>query len=157
MPLTKQEAANLLGVTIRSIEGYVKKGRLSVAYTKGERGNIAVFDEQELEKLKAERDQVTFVERPATDQPHAGSLALMRPDAGRALAALVEAIQSAPARPSANVSEKLMLTLADASALTSLSVNHLREALHAGRLKGKIIGRGYKIKRTDLDTYIKKL
>jgi excisionase family DNA binding protein len=44
-----------------------------------------------------------------------------------------------------------------AAALTSLSMNHLREAIHAGKLKGKIIGKGYKIKRSNLDAYVKKL
>jgi len=50
-----------------------------------------------------------------------------------------------------------MLTLADAAALSSLSENHLREAIKAKKLKGRIIGKGYKIKRVDLDAYIKKL
>ncbi len=47
--------------------------------------------------------------------------------------------------------------LYDAATLTSLSAGHLRAAIHTGKLKGKIIGRGYKIKRDDLNTYIHKL
>ena len=50
-----------------------------------------------------------------------------------------------------------MLTLADCAALSSLSEHHLSEAVKAGRLKGKIIGRGYKVKRVDLNAYVKRL
>ncbi len=55
------------------------------------------------------------------------------------------------------VADKLMLTLADAAALTSLSKDHLSAAIHAGKLKAKKIGRGWKVKRDDLDGYVKKL
>jgi excisionase family DNA binding protein len=66
--------------------------------------------------------------------------------------------QSATSEPSAvPVADKVMLTLQDAAALSSLSRNHLSEAIHAGKLKAKIIGRGWRVKRDDLDSYVKKL
>ncbi len=33
----------------------------------------------------------------------------------------------------------------------------LRDAIHSGTLKAKIIGRGYKVKRQDLDEFINNL
>jgi excisionase family DNA binding protein len=47
--------------------------------------------------------------------------------------------------------------LAEAQALTGLSRNVLRTAIDAGELKAKQIGRGWKIKKTDLESYIEKL
>jgi excisionase family DNA binding protein len=52
---------------------------------------------------------------------------------------------------------KLLLDLKDCRLLTGLSDATLRAAIREGRLAGKIIGRGYKIKRADLDRYIKDL
>jgi excisionase family DNA binding protein len=48
-------------------------------------------------------------------------------------------------------------TKPDARALTGLSNDYLRASIHSGKLKAKIIGRGYKVKRDDLNSYIKKL
>ena len=52
--------------------------------------------------------------------------------------------------------QEIVLTLTDAAALTSLSESRLREAVKAKRLQGRIIGRGYKIKREDLDADVRK-
>ena len=57
----------------------------------------------------------------------------------------------------AEVAHKIMLTLPEAAVLTSLSRNHLREAISKGKLKARIIGRGWRVKRSDLDAYVKKL
>jgi excisionase family DNA binding protein len=50
-----------------------------------------------------------------------------------------------------------MLTLQEAAALSNLSRAHLRQAIRCGKLKAKIIGRGWRIKRADLDTYVRAL
>ena len=55
------------------------------------------------------------------------------------------------------VADKLTLSLVEASQLSGLSRGHLREAIEAKKLKARIIGRGWKVKRDDLDLYVKKL
>jgi len=55
------------------------------------------------------------------------------------------------------LTDKLTLTLTEASLLSGLSRGHLREAIEAKKLKARIIGRGWKIKRDDLDLYVRKL
>jgi excisionase family DNA binding protein len=50
-----------------------------------------------------------------------------------------------------------LLTLAEARELTGLARGVLREAIDQGKLKAKIIGRAWRVKRADLDTYIHKL
>jgi excisionase family DNA binding protein len=52
---------------------------------------------------------------------------------------------------------KLLLNINDCRLLTGLSDASLRDAIRSGNLKGQKIGRGYKIKRDDLDQYINKL
>jgi excisionase family DNA binding protein len=41
-----------------------------------------------------------------------------------------------------------------AAQLSGLSHNHLREAIREGKLKGRIIGRGFKVKRSALDAQV---
>ncbi len=52
---------------------------------------------------------------------------------------------------------KLLLTLAEAQVLTGLSRSTLRAAIDDGDLKARQIGRGFKIKREELERWIKKL
>ncbi len=157
MPMTKKEAAAFLGVTIRSIEAYAAKGKLTPGKAKGTRGDITVYDEAELEKLKSERGQVTFLERPAPENPTTENLALIRPEQNAALAALIHAVQSSAEPSTVDAANKLLLKLDEASKLTGLSRAILRTAIDEKKLKSKIIGRAWRIKRSDLDAYIAKL
>lgn len=73
----------------------------------------------------------------------------------RQIAAL-EAIK--PSRdPQVPIADKLTLNLAGAAALAGLSRSYLVEAIHEGKLKAAKRGRGWNIKRADLDAFIKKL
>jgi excisionase family DNA binding protein len=162
--MNKKEVSEFLGVSTRLVEKYASDGRLGeVTYIRGKTGKQAEYNQEAVEKLK------TALESPDT------SLATTTPDARLFVAQLVEAMAS---REQANieairgllsgnteearsasirVSEKILLTLNDCRLLTGLSDNNLREAIKAKNLKAKIIGRGYKVKRSDLDEFIKKL
>jgi excisionase family DNA binding protein len=56
-----------------------------------------------------------------------------------------------------SIADKLLLTMAQAQALTGLSREFLKEAIASGELKAKLIGKPWRIKRGDLDNYIDKL
>jgi excisionase family DNA binding protein len=56
-----------------------------------------------------------------------------------------------------DIAHKLTLSLVEAARLSGLSRNHLRAAIEAGDLKAKIIGRGWKVKKKDLESYVTKL
>jgi excisionase family DNA binding protein len=150
--LTKQQAAERLGVSVRAIENYSTKGKLTPHYSAGKRGKVALFDESEINRLKDERGEIVYTPKNNT------ALATIPPPQLAALFNALKGIQPTPAPASvATVGEKILLDLKDCHALTGLSDGHLREAIHARKLKGKIIGRGWKVKRADLDFYVKRL
>lgn len=145
----------------------VQQGVLSSA------GADELFDEGELERLKKELDGLLPEQWPASkslvprraESPEvvaAERQALVPaapPEIGeRIVAALQALLQSRKNSDEAiSVAHKLMLTLSEASTLSNLSRTHLRQALKEGRLKGKIIGQGWRIKRADLDIYVRAL
>jgi hypothetical protein len=52
---------------------------------------------------------------------------------------------------------KLLLNLTDCRLLSGLSQATLKDAIKSEKLKAKIVGRGWKVKRQDLDEFIKNL
>lgn len=84
----------------------------------------------------------------------------MKTPGGRSLVASsvkAKATRDEPQSASLRISEKLLLNLTDCRLLTGLSNDFLRDAIKGRTLKAKIIGRGYKVKRQDLDDYVNSL
>jgi excisionase family DNA binding protein len=157
--LTKQAAADFLGVTIRSIEAYAAKGKLTPAKAKGQRGDITVYDEKEVEALKREREQIQYVPRPdtalATSSSTGQNAIVKRRDVAEFIALIESARTAAPSI--ADLAAKPLLKLDEAQMLTGLSRQTLREGIDNGKLKAKVVGRSWRIKRDDLNLFIKKL
>jgi excisionase family DNA binding protein len=162
--MNKKEAAVFLGVSIRLVEKYAAEGRLGkIIYVRGKTGKQAEYNQDAVEKLKA------ALESPDT------ALTTNSPDARLFVAQLVEAMASREQAhveairgllsgsseelrsASVRVSEKILLNLTDCRALTGLSQATLKEAIKSKKLKAKIVGRGWKVKRQDLDEFIKNL
>ena len=179
--MNKQEAAEFLGVSIRALERYVQQGRISVKYEKGKTRPTANFDAAELEMFKAElnlpsykpaiesRQTSSNIEprQIATDiQPepdklvhHSGDIA----DFGEItvvdkLASIIEGLLGrTETQPSVPIADKLLLTLPEAQVLTGLSREFLRDAIKQELLKAKIIGKSWRVKRSDLNEYVASL
>jgi hypothetical protein len=147
--MNKKQVAEFLSVSTRIVEKYASEGRLGeVIYVRGKTGKQAEYNREAVENLK------TILESPDT-----ALTATKSPDARLIVASLVEAIASREESRSASVrvSEKLLLNLNDCKLLTGLSEQNLRDAIKSDRLKAKIIGRGWKIKKQDLDDFVSNL
>lgn len=176
--MNKQSAADYLGVSVRALERYVQQGRISVKYEKGKTRPTANFDPTELEAFKAELDQPTI--KPAIEsrqittelQPDTGKLTHNSGEIARfdevsgfgeigvieKLSGIIEALLGkGDSQPLVPIADKLLLTLAEAQALTGLSREFLRDAITAGNLKAKVIGKSWRVKRTDLEEYVNQL
>lgn len=54
--MTKREVSKELGVSSRTVQRYVREGKLNVKYVKGKYGDEAVYSEKEVARLKQARD-----------------------------------------------------------------------------------------------------
>jgi excisionase family DNA binding protein len=179
--MNKQEAADFLGVSVRALERYVQQQRISVKYEKGKTRPTANFNPVELEAFKAELNQPNYkpaieprqtpssIEsrqiaidlEPETDKPvlYTGEVA----EFGEItvidkLASIIEGLLGkTDNQPTVLIADKLLLTLPEAQALTGLSREFLRDAINDGALKAKMIGRSWRVKRSDLDEYVASL
>jgi excisionase family DNA binding protein len=179
--MNKQEAAEFLSVSVRAVERYTQQGKLSVNYKPGRTRPVAEYREDELEVLREEINANLYHQRPAHEKVNPANpeqsvavvgiqpQSLERRADRQSIVALVSAIQDALAAnlaqgngiprtlSPADLAHKLTLSITEAAALSGLSANHLRDAIHEGKLKARIIGRGYKVKKEALADYVRKL
>jgi excisionase family DNA binding protein len=157
--MNKEDAAKQLGISVRSLQRLVQSEKISVTYKRGESGKQeAIFNLDEIENYKRGRDAETV--KPAVVTT--GDTALARSDATTNDTALarnvIETIFNTIGQKSGvSIADKPLLKLDEAAALTGLSRDTLRKAMQDKELVGKMIGRAYRIKRDDLDRYIKNL
>jgi excisionase family DNA binding protein len=153
--MNKTKAAEKLGISIRSLQRLVQNKQISVTYKRGLSGKQeAIFDADEIEKYKAIRDAET--PKPAT-VPTNDKMTLARNDANQFLQVLRQAITPDAKAAGVPIADKPLLKLDEAAALTGLARDTLRRAIGTKELSGKLIGRAFRIKRDDLDEYIKNL
>lgn len=158
--LTKEDAAKALNVSVRTLQRMVSKGEISVSYIRGKKGDEAVFDPQEIERVNGRKTQAQFILKgePMTAMTpvsqHDTALVPMRESALELFSQLLEQRNYNADVP---IADKFTLSLDEAAKLSGLSKNYLRDAIHAKKLKAKIIGRGWKINRDVLKAFATKV
>ncbi len=148
--MNKIEAAKELKISVRSLQRLAQSGVLKVIYKRGDSGKQeAVFDADDIAEYKIERDKPTdkLVPVPAMTKNE-----LARSNTLEFLDGFKNALTSQTSV--VPIADKILLTVKDARGLTGLSEKRIIEAIHAGNLKAKIIGKGWKIKRGDLDGFV---
>lgn len=167
--LTKKEAAEYLGVSTRTLERYVKSGKLSVRYEDSTNGEIALFDSDELDRF-ADDKQTPRIKPAANDSSLAtttsdtlsrnssgvvgGLIAPFQELTDRLIFALSDHEQRQEKITPDKLRGKLLLTLSEAQIMTGLSRELLMEAIKDGRLPSQIMGKAYRIKAKDLESFI---
>lgn len=163
--MNKQEAADYLGCSVRAVERYVQKGKISVIYEKGKTRSVAMFDKIELESFKEqlERSLIKPVVESRQMSPESQSeLAMHNESSGEVvgvdevdgLSSIIELLIN---NQSVRVAEKLLLTVPEAQKMTGLSREILMDAIADGNLKAKKIGKPWRIKRSDLENFVENL
>ncbi len=163
--MNKQEAADFLGVSVRALERYTQQGKIGVRYEKGKTRPTPVYDEEELTRFKPEIEAKLYPHRPSvasanvanTDNSETALARVARTPNAEGLITLIKALRETEQRPKVSIEGKLVLKLDEAAALTGLSRAVLRDAIDAHKLKARIIGRAWRIKRADLEAYVRKL
>jgi excisionase family DNA binding protein len=149
--MNKQQAAKELKISVRSLQRLVQNKVLTVIYKRGNSGKQeAVFDADEVARYKTERDRPTnkLVRLPINDKNTLARNATLE---------LLEIFRNSPAKTVVPVADKILLTVKDARGLTGLSEKTIRDAIRDEKLKARVIGRGYKIKRSDLNAFVNEL
>ncbi len=151
--MNKIEAAKELKISVRSLQRLAQNDVLKVVHKRGDSGKLeAVFDADDIARYKLERDKPIdkLVRKSTYDKKE-----LARNDTQQFLDIFKTAITSQ--KPIVPIADKILLNVKDCQLLTGLSEQTIRDAIRDEKLKARVIGRGLKVKRTDLDGFISKL
>jgi excisionase family DNA binding protein len=182
----KEKAAEVLGISVRTLQRHMSARRIGFVMRPGRTGDEAMFDRDELARFKQAKKSAVKVIVPSVMPSDSPLSSAVRPDdkggqqdesmmlasravdlreaTGMVIQELFSRLEERAAnlakkKPTAMLSEKLMLSMREAAVLSGLSEDKLREAVEEGKLtRFKGIGRGAgKLRREDLEKYIKSL
>jgi excisionase family DNA binding protein len=164
--VTITEAARLLGQSVRTVQRALDGGKMEAVAVAGKRC-VRLRADEVLPGLTP--DEGAIIDGGAGFDLSANDARLSRvvsrdTTAGgerdmSTLAALVEALTALAPQPAGahEIAAKLLLTLDECRVLTGLSRQALRSAIDGGDLKGRQIGRAWRVRRGDLESYIEGL
>jgi excisionase family DNA binding protein len=154
--MLKKEVAKTLGCSEKTVERHVNEGRLSQRYEKtpGARGKSkAVFDKQEVLKLKQELKQPTYLSIPevANDLSQINSQLLN----DERLDCIKQGFNAwGYNQYLSSLQQKLLLKIKEASDLTGFSQSGIKRAIKDNRLRAIKEGGAWKISKVDLFDFI---
>jgi hypothetical protein len=165
--MNKEDVAKALECSTRQVEKFASEGRLGErVYVRGKRGRQADYKPEEVGRLKGELERERS-EVIGHAPPVAGVQAIQRAGSEQGISllasALAEALRAAQASgdgrhdapPPVELKDKLMLTEREAAAYAGLSLADIERARDP--LKAIKTGAGWRVKREELERYVKKL
>ncbi len=166
--MNKKEASEYLNVSTRAIERYTAQGKLTPTYEKGRTGPAPVYDQAQLDELRKQMDEAADAIHSAVkpdksdksdrrDNGNKDGALVLRSGSRADLVAFIAALDKARGQSIIDIAAKPLLTRAEAQRYTGLSRELLREAVTSGRVKEIKLGRAYRMKRAELDSYIETL
>ncbi len=168
MEMNKREVAHFLGKSVRTIERFTAQGKLGAFYRLGTNGEEAIYEADQVRSFKEALEAGSGRLRPVvvrdtpvttTDMARVNVAGVSGLVAGDFVDRLVGALESLKpdAKDSVPLADKLTLNLVEASALAGLSRGFLMDAIKGKKLKAAKRGRGWNVKRSDLDAFIAKV
>lgn len=166
--LTKQEAADRIGVSTKTVEALAKERKIEQGrWRRDGRGNeFSVYNPDDVARIAAQRRlaPAPFVlpAVPTSNGNGHGGIARTAPDAeaqqalAAGLSAFAAALRSLAPNPENHPQnpenfQKLFLTVPEAAEVSGLSVTFLKRSIAAGSLAAARDGRRWKIRRRDLE------
>ena len=183
-PMNKKQAAEFLNVSEKTVERHKSAGKLPARMIRvtgddGKTRQILDFKEADLRRLKEElsgekvfpivtnghaqtKTQTDTDGQTQLDNLNSGNidaLTVGQTQTARLINGIFERMESVFQRQAeaSDRAQKLMLTIAEAATLAGLPKSYVRQSIKDGKLKAVVIGRIYRIKRQDLDSFVNDL
>lgn len=167
--VSKKEIATMLDVSERTVQRLVAKKQIMFLYRKKfHGGKIAYFPESEAARIKQaweNKQPLPVVEAPLVKEEPKAKSKTKEPESSETSDLTSKAsTEDNKVKPlskreisASEAAAKLILTVQEVSILTHIPEKELREDLRKGKLRGLFRGHGWKVKRTDLEDYVRSI
>ena len=155
--ISKQEAANLLGVCTKTIQKYVTQGSLSCKYERTKTGDAMFLPEVEMFKLKEQHQQT--VHRPAVDSPGLPAVInqLMPHQHDRQQLSWFMGSRELFFDKQRSQPNTLTLSIKEAALLTGLTQKFVLDAIERGDLRPIHDGKRKRLRRKQVEEWVERL
>jgi excisionase family DNA binding protein len=161
--MDKFEASEALGVSVRTLMQMIAENKINAVKKVINKKLQYVFDREEIERVKREREEGTHVAALVRQAPQAFIEKLSQPSTPALPAVLNDPLLYDAlsdwrfAQVITALSQKLTLTIDEASAYSGLGKGVIRQAIEDGKIMA-IAGAGHRgsmvIKRSDLESFV---
>lgn len=182
--MNKKEASDYLGFSVKNLERLMAEKKIEFKHVKGKYGKEVAFDQDALDTYKASQEVSEVVinpsiitenssTNPTTTIPRAtniepttsltrntnskDSMVVSTKDIVGILKDISEGLKKQNQQINLSLGDKLTLSLVEASQLAGLSKGYIKKAIDGGELKAAKRGKGWNIKRSDLEEWVKGL
>lgn len=164
--MNKAEAAKYLGCSESNLQRLMTDNKIGFNRVQGKYGPQVEFDQVELDRYKSEREQVlvspaieNYTPSTALTAPSnkGSNIAINTNEFTRVIGKLVDVLSQQNKQVSLPISEKLLLNIEEVTAFTGLSSTVIRKEIKEGRLKAIKIGKGWRMKKEDLEMWVEGL
>ena len=157
--ISKQDAAELLEVSTKTIQKYVAQGKLSCRYERTKTGDAMFIPEAEVLKLREQHQQ--SVHRPTVESPGLPAVInqlMPHQDDRQQLARFMGSLELFFNKQHAQVqANTLTLSIKEAALLTGLTQRFIVDAVGRGELQLIHDGNRKRLKRSQIQEWIEKL
>lgn len=171
--MNKEQAAEYLGFSVKNLQRLMTEKKIQFTYIKGKNGQQADFDQAELDRYKAEQEKQNNIISPSiavgdnlstalsSHSSKGSSMVINTSEFKTILEKLVDGLNQHNKQlntiPIDQLSFKMMLTLDEATLLSGAPLGIIKKAIKKGGLKGIKLGRVWRVRREDLETWVKGL
>ena len=157
--ISKQEAADLLEVSTKTVQKYVAQGRLSSKYERTKTGDAMFIPESEVLRLKEQHQQA--IHRPTVETPDLPAVINQliphqddRQQLTRFMGALEVFINKQHSQVQANT---LTISIKEAALLTGLTQKFIQDAITRGDLRLIHDGNRKRLRRKQVEEWVDRL
>jgi excisionase family DNA binding protein len=159
--LNKKEAAKYLGCTESNLQRLMGENKIQFSRIQGKFGLEVFFEQAELDRYKAEKEVNSLVISPSltpsSPSSKGSSMVVNTNDFMGILEKIAQGLNRQNQQLSFPLENRLTLTLEEAAGLSGFPVGTIKKVIKDGLLKSVKIGRARRVRREDLETWVKEL
>lgn len=167
--MNKEQAAEYLGFSVKNLQRLMKEKKIQFTYIKGKNGQQAYFEQAELDRYKFDQEKQSNIISPSVVVENNPSTSISKPsskgssilintsDLMNILEKIAQGLTKQNQQVMFPINERMTLTTEEVSGISGFPLGAIKRAIKEGALKAVKVGRAKRVRREDLEVWVKGL